>query len=148
MPSLPQLIETSSSPVAANHDKVVNPSEPVPNIMQFVQTDDMSYFLMDESITYADPDPPKLNATVYFNLGGLWTQPVEIDHINIKCHIFGALVFNEDFPDVESVQPGGWTYTLPFDVPPIAPDTTFYNTIIGVAQDGTSLFTIETNFRF
>ena len=148
MPSLPQLIETSSSPVAANHDKVVNPSEPVPNIMQFVQTDDMSYFLMDESITYADPDPPQLNATVYFNLGGLWTQPVDIDHMNFKCHLFGALVYNEDFPDVESVQPGGWSYSLPFDVPPVAPSTTYYITVSAWAQDGSELFSIDTNFKF
>ena len=121
---------------------------PVSNSMQFEQVDDMSYFLLDESQTFGNPDPPQLGQTVYFNLGGIWTQPVDIDHINFKCHLFGALVYNEDFADPESVQPGGWTYSLPFDVPPVAPTTTYYITIEGLATDGTSLFMINTNFRF
>ena len=103
---------------------------------------------MDESQTYGDPDPPQLNSTVYFHLGGIWTQPVDLDHLNFKCHLFGALVYNEDFADVESIQPGGWNYALPFDVPPVAPDTTYYITIEALAQDGTSVFEIKTSFKF
>ena len=121
---------------------------PVSNSMQFEQIDDMSYFLMDESQTFGNPDPPQLGSTVFFTLGGIWTQPVDIDHLNFKCHLFGALVYNEDFADLETVQPGGWTYSLPFDVPSVAPSTTYYITIEAVAQDGSSLFTINTNFKF
>ena len=103
---------------------------------------------MDASQTYGDPDPPRLNSTVWFYLGGIWTQPVDIALVNFKCHLFGALVYNEDFPDVESVDTGFWQYALPFDVPPVAPDTTYYITIEAKAQDGTSLFKINTDFRF
>ena len=128
--------------------EAINIQTPVANSMVFTQTDDLGIFLMDESQTYGNPDPPQLGSTVYFTLGGLWTQPVDIDHINFKCHLFGALVYNEDFTDVESTGPGGWSYSLPFDVPPVAPSTTYYITVEGVAQDGSELFSIDTNFRF
>ena len=128
--------------------EALNIGVPVSNSMTFVQTDDDGYFLMDESQTYGNPDPPRLGQTVYFTLGGLWTQPVDIDHINFKCHLFGTLVYNEDFPDVESVQPGGWSYSLPFDVPSVAPSTTYYVTVSAWAQDGSELFSIDTNFKF
>ena len=103
---------------------------------------------MDESQTYADPDPPQLGATVYFTLGGLWTQPVNIDHLNFQCHLFGVLVYSEDFADVESVDPGMWSYSLPFDVPPVAPATTYYVTVSAVDTDGMELFSIDTDFKF
>ena len=103
---------------------------------------------MDESQTYANPDPPQLGTTVYFTLGGLWTQPVNIDHLNFKCHLFGVLVYNEDFADVESVEPGMWSYSLPFDVPPVAPATTYYVTVSAVDTDGSELFSIDTDFKF
>ena len=121
---------------------------PVSNQCVFTQTDGLGIFLMDESQTYADPDPPQLGSTVYFTLGGLWTQPVNIDHLNFKCHLFGVLVYNEDFSDVESVDPGMWSYSLPFDVPPVAPSTTYYVTVSAVDTDGMELFSIDTNFRF
>ena len=103
---------------------------------------------MDESQTYANPDPPQLGTTVYFTLGGLWTQPVNIDHLNFKCHLFGVLVYSEDFADVESVDPGMWSYSLPFDVPPVAPATTYYVTVSAVDTDGLELFSIDTDFKF
>ena len=148
MPHLPSLADWQTSQVAHKLAQVLHIATPVSNGMQFDQIDDMSYFLMDESQTFGNPDPPHLGSTVFFNLGGIWTQPVDIDHINFKCHLFGALVYNEDFADVESVQPGGWTYSLPFDVPSVAPSTTYYITIEALAQDGSSLFEINTNFKF
>ena len=143
---MPHLSEVSF--IETRVAEALNLVAPVTNSMVFTQTDDLGYFLMDESQTYGSPDPPKLGQTVYFNLGGLWTQPVDIDHINFKCHLFGALVYNEDFPDLESVQPGGWSYSLPFDVPSVAPSTTYYVTVEAVATDGSELFSIDTNFRF
>ena len=128
--------------------EALNLQTPVANSMTFTQTDDFGYYLMDESQTYGNPDPPQLGSTVYFTLGGLWTQPVDIDHLNFKCHLFGALVYNEDFADVESVQPGGWSYSLPFDVPSVAPSTTYYITVSAWGQDGSELFSIDTNFKF
>ena len=113
--------------------QALNLETPVANSMVFTQTDDLGIFLMDESQTYGNPDPPQLGTTVLFTLGGLWTQPVDIDHMNFKCHLFGALVYNEDFADVESVDPGSWSYSLPFDVPPVAPSTTYYITIEAIA---------------
>ena len=118
------------------------------NSMAFEQTDALGYFLMDASQTFGNPDPPQLGHSVYFTLGGLWTQPVSIDHLNFKCRLFGALVYNEDFPDVESVEPGSWSSTIPFDVPSVAPSTTYEVTVEAVGIDGSTLFTIKTNFRF
>ena len=144
MPHLPQVITTFEHSVL----KALHLEAPVSNSMVFEQIDTDGIFLMDASQTFGNPDPPQLGTTVYFTLGGLWTQPVDIDHMNFKCHLFGALVYNEDFADIESVDPGSWSYSLPFDVPPVAPSTTYYITIEALAQDGTSLFTINTNFKF
>ena len=120
----------------------------VANSMVFTQTDDYGLFIMDETSTYGNPDPPRLGQVVNFNLGGLWTQPVDIDHTNFKCHLFGALVYNENFPQVESVDAGFWSVSIPFDVPSVAPTATYYVTVSAVAQDGSELFSIDTNFRF
>jgi len=58
------------------------------------------------------------------------------------------LVYDEDFPDQENVDPGMWSYSLPFDVPPVAPSTTYYITITAVGTDGSELFSIDTDFKF
>ena len=123
-------------------------AHPVSNSMVFEQVDDMSYFLMDNSQTYANPDPPQTGGTVTFTLGGLWIQPADIDHVNFQCHLFGVLVYNEDFADFESVQPGGWAYNVPFDVPSVAPSTTYFITVTAKAQDSSDLFIINTDFKF
>ena len=44
----------------------------VSNSMQFTQTDDQSWFILDTSQTYGSPDPPQLGKIVNFTLGGLW----------------------------------------------------------------------------
>ena len=103
---------------------------------------------MDPTQTFSKPSPPKLGEVANFSLGGLWTQPVDIDHTNFKCRLFGALVYNEDFPQVESVDPGMWTVSLPFDVPTVAPQTTYFVTMSAIAKDGSELFEIKTDFKF
>ena len=108
----PVMIEAA---VAASVDNMVA------NSLVFTQTDNLHKFIMDPSTTYADPDPITTGTTVNFNLGGIWTQPVNIDHLNFKCHLFGVVAYNENFADVETVFPGSWTYALPFDVPPSGP---------------------------
>jgi len=120
----------------------------VSNSMKFTQTDDQSWFILDEAQTYGSPDPPQLGHTVYFNLGGLFIQDVYVDHVNFQCRLFGALVYNEDFAYGQDVTAGGWTYSLPFDVPSVAPNTTYYITVDAVDADGNQLFSIDTNFRF
>ena len=106
---------------------------------------------MDESNTIAKPDQPRLGNTVYFTAAGKWIKPVEFDHMNLKCHLFGALVYDEDFPEVmEIIKPGLWSsYSLPFDAPlPVDPSATYFITISGWGQDGLELFSIDTNFKF
>ena len=137
----PQLIETSLH-VALNLEIAVA------NSMVFTQTDDLGIFLMDESQSYGSPDPPQLGGLETFTLGGLWTQPVDLDHVNFQCHLFGVLVYNENFPDQESVEPGMWTYGVPFDVPAVAPATTYYITVNGYDTAGEIVFTIKTDFKF
>ena len=140
----PMLIEAA---VQASVDNMIFDNTAVSNSMVFTQTDDYGIFIMDNTSTYASPDPPRLGSVVNFVLGGLWTQPVDIDHMNFKCKLFGALVYNEDFPDVESVDSGFWTFSLPFDVPSVAPTTTYYVTVSALATDGSELFSINTNFK-
>ncbi len=123
-------------------------TSPMSNGMIFTQVDSQDWFILDNSQTYASPDPPKTGAVVNFTLGGLWITDASLDHINFQCHLFGALVYNEDFPQVEDVTSGGWTYTLPFDVPAVAPKATYYITVNAIDADGNTLFTVNTDFRF
>jgi drug/metabolite transporter (DMT)-like permease len=58
-----------------------------------------------------------------------------------------VLAYNEDFPDQEVAFPGEWTYSLPFDVPPVAPSATYYITISAWDVTGQELFSIDTNFK-
>ena len=123
-------------------------TSPMSNGMIFTQADSQDWFILDNSQTYASPDPPKTGAVVNFTLGGLWITDASLDHINFQCHLFGALVYNEDFPQAEDVTSGGWTYTLPFDVPAVAPKATYYITVNAIDADGNTLFTVDTDFRF
>ena len=74
MPHFPTLAGSQTSQVA----EALHIAAPVSNSMVFEQIDDMSYFLMDESQTYSDHDPMVPNITDWFNLGGIWLQPVDI----------------------------------------------------------------------
>ena len=121
---------------------------PVSNAMVFVQTDGFDYFLLDNSQTFASPDPPMTGQLLNFTLGGIWLQDEYLDHTNFQCHIFGALVYNEDFPYSADVLAGGWSNIIPFDVPSVAPQTTYYITVSGVDADGNTLFSVDTDFKF
>ena len=120
----------------------------VVNTCVFVQTDGFDYFLLDNSQTFANPDPPKTGGLELFTIGGIWLDDNYLDHTNFKCHLFGALVYDEDFPYDADVSAGGWSNTTPFDVPSVAPNTTYYITVSGVDADGNTLFSVDTNFRF
>merc|ERR1712071_659590 len=120
----------------------------VPNSMQFTQTSGFQYFIMDNSQTYGSPDPPQLNNTEMFTLGGIWNMPVTMSYVEFKCHLFGVLVYDEKFEDPEQIFPGFWSYSLPFDVPPVAPTTTYYVTVEAYDVNGAQMFAIDTDFRF
>ena len=120
----------------------------VANGMLFTQVDDQSFFIMDASQTYGSPDPPKTGSTENFVLGGLWLADTYLDHLNFQCHLFGALVYNEDFPITSDVAAGGWTHTIPFDVPSVAPATRYYITVNAFDADNNPLFVINTDFTF
>ena len=123
-------------------------TSPMSNGMIFTQADSQDWFILDNSQTYASPDPPKTGAVVNFTLGGLWITDASLDHINFQCHLFGALVYNEDFPNDADLSAGGWSYEVPFDVPSVAPATTYYISVFGYGENDERLFQIDTNFKF
>ena len=114
----------------------------------FTQTDNLGIFIMDQSQTFAEPDPPQLNSHTIFTLGGIFTQPVRMDHTEFLCEIYGQQVYDEKFPDAEEILPGSWSYALPFDIPKIAPPTTYHVTIKGIDHEQKELFTVVTEFHF
>jgi hypothetical protein len=56
--------------------------------------------------------------------------------MEFKCKLFGVLVYDENFPYQQDVSAGGWSYSLPFEVPPVAPLTTYYVTVNAIDADG------------
>jgi hypothetical protein len=83
-----------------------------------------------------------MGQTANFTLGGVWVEAVQLDHINFRCNIFGALVYNNDFADSESIPVGSWTHTIPFDVPKTAPLTTYDVVVTGFSDKSDILFEI------
>ena len=120
----------------------------VSNGMVFTQKDDQSYFILDNSQTYGSPDPPRTGSVETFVLGGLWIGDVHMTRVNFQCRLFGALVYNEDFPNDTDLSAGGWSYEVPFDVPSVAPATTYYISVFGYGDNDEQLFQIDTNFKF
>ena len=60
--------------------------------------------------------------------------------MNFSCKLFGVVVYNENFPDPEFADPGDWSYSLPFDVPSVAPTATYYVTVSAIDPAGATLF--------
>ena len=118
--------------------------------LEFKQTDSLNYFLLDPSSTYAVPSYPTLNTTAHFYIAGTYLQAADLDHVRFQCRLFGALVYNETQPDVESFQPGAqWlSPSFDFDIPAIAPQTTYAITFIGERADNSELWSVDTSFHF
>ena len=118
------------------------------NGMVFEQEDAGDYFLMDDSQTFGTPDPPQTAGTEVFTLGGIFFEDVHMAYVNFTCKIFGVLVFNENFPNDELISAGAWSYNVPFDVPSVAPQTTYYVEVYGYDVEDNMLFDITTDFTF
>ncbi len=84
----------------------------------------------------------KTGTSVTFTIGGVWEQPADLDHIHFDCQGLGDLHFGKDFLDVESVQPGGWSHKITYDILSSATPSTYNLTLTGVAKDATELFVL------
>merc|ERR1719464_365105 len=118
--------------------------------MTFVQSSGTENFniLMDQ--TSGSPDPPSLGTTEQFTIAGLATHPLDVEHLEFRCWLFGAKVYDEKFdPTTTTVVPGTvWTQSLPFDVPSVAPSTEYDVEVAGVDASGADLFSMRTSFKF
>ena len=122
--------------------------EATANGLEIVQTDDMSHFIMDPTQTFGNPDPPQTGTTEVFTLGGIWIGEYMLDRINFQCRIFGALAYNEDTKFGQMMEVGSWSTEIPFDVPPVAPSTTYYVTVTAYSDTDEELFVMTTDFNF
>ena len=88
---------------------------------------------MDTSQTYANPDPPQTGGTEYFTLGGVFTIPAQVNILEFICHLGGIPVYDQRFTYPYGVEYplSSWQYTLPFDVPSVAPDLDYFIDIKG-----------------
>ena len=136
---LANLAQTITSDAAISNDTLV-----------FKQTDSDSMFLLDPTSTHGDPAYPTLNSTEHFYVAGTWLQPAKLDHVRFQCHLFGALVYNETQADAQDFNAGDvWTSpAFDFDIPAIAPSTTYVIDIIGETADNTELWSVNTQFKF
>jgi hypothetical protein len=56
------------------------------------QVDDGTYFRLDTTQTYANPDPPQLGGTEYFTLSGIYVVPFPLIKTEFICHLLGVPV--------------------------------------------------------
>ena len=130
------------------HDFAQQLIEESNDTLVITQDDDQMYFIMDESQTYGTPSYPTLGQTETFTLGGIWIQEVNLDRINFQCRIFGALAYNENTYFQQDMEVGFWTTDIPFDVPPVAPSTTYHVTVTAYSGADEELFVMTTEFNF
>ena len=118
--------------------------------LSFTQPTGQENFTLMADQTKGNPDPPQTGGTENFTIAGLATHPLEVKELNFRCWLFGAKVYDEKFaPSTTQLQPGTvWTATVPFDVPGVAPNTTYDIEIAGQDANGTDLFTVRTAFLF
>ena len=58
----------------------------------FTQVDDGTYFRLDTTQTYANPDPPQLGGTEYFTLSGIYVVAFQLIKTEFICHLLGVPV--------------------------------------------------------
>ena len=110
---------------------------------------DLGIFILDDSQTFGQPDSYQLGSTEFFSIGSFWIQPAVLYHMEFQCRLFCVLVYNESFTKrTGPIEPGYWSYSFPFDVHSVAPTTTYYIIIQDIADNGSELFSIKTNFKF
>ena len=115
----------------------------------FTQTSGQQNFLLDTTLTKGDPAYPTLGVNENFHVAGIWLQPESLDEVVFECVLFGALVYQQKFPDVESITAGEqWSTDFEFDVPGVAPPATYYITFYAVDTAGDRLWEVTTNFKF
>ena len=136
-------------------DPLNNSYPPVTTPLTFAQTEGQQNFqLLLDGTTKGVPDPPQLNASAVFTVGGLATHPITIANLEFQCFLFGAKVYDETYPPsggsgTTLAVPGTvWTGDVSFDVPPVAPSTEYDININGLDEDGNILFALQTAFRF
>merc|ERR1719329_1444395 len=120
-------------------------NEVASNSMVISQTDAMINFIMDPSQTYGNPDPVTPGVTETFYIGGIWLAPAHLQNMNFKCHMFGALVYNENTLIDEDMEAGSfWTTTIPFDVPSVTPHTNYNIDVAALDASDNELFHLIT----
>ena len=119
--------------------------------LTFVQTAGQENFqILMDGTTKGVPDPPQLNSTALFTVGGLATHPIDIASMQFQCYLFGAKVYDETYSDANPMAYPGtvWDGTVGFDVPSVAPNTNYDININGLDVDGTILWSLQTAFKF
>ncbi len=115
----------------------------------FEQKDSAQYFMMDPTLMFSDPEVPTKGKTLQFHMGGMWMMPQHVDHLNFKCKLDGIPVYNENF-DVKEDVADQWTHVIPFDVPRIAPSSSYdvtFSALTTSGKDAVELFSIESKFH-
>ena len=121
--------------------------------LTFTQEDDQAFFSMDPYTTFGEPAYPVKGQDELFTVGGFGNQDFQVANMRFQCVLFGALVYDEQFPcpaDQCTVSAGqAWeSPAFPFTVYSYAPPGKYNIKVMGQAADGTTeYFTIDTSFN-
>ena len=122
-------------------------------------------FLVLPNETYADPLQVIKQSTLKLYIGGVWNVVPEspLATVNFTCLLMGAVAYDVTYDCVAPAEgasndygnctlPAGtigenWTSDFGFDVPGIAPPFDYDVHVKFIAEDGTSLFEVESVFK-
>jgi hypothetical protein len=87
-------------------------------------------FVLDQSQTYAQPDPATKGITVALNLGGIFTKATTLSNLDINTLWDDVPLHKEDHALTNSIPANGpFSYTATWYIPPFAPSGHYHNII-------------------
>lgn len=87
-------------------------------------------FVLDQSQTYANPDPATKGITIALNLGGIFTKATDLTNLDINTLWDNTPLHKEDHALTNSIPANGpFAYTAQWAIPSFAPSGHYHNII-------------------
>jgi hypothetical protein len=113
----------------------------------FTQLSGQDKWLLDTSVTHAEPAYPVKGTTAKFFVGGTWFMPETLVDVEFKVLMNGTALADLPEADAESVIPGqAWSKEFDFPIPGFAPSGTYDVTVAARDADKNHLWEVNTTF--
>jgi hypothetical protein len=128
-------------------DSAVEETAPNGDALVFTQLSGQDKWLLDTSVTHAEPAYPVKGTTAKFFVGGTWFMPETLVDVEFKVLMNGTALADLPEADAETVIPGqAWSKEFDFPIPGFAPSGTYDVTVAARDADKNHLWEVNTTF--